>query len=57
MNTPEELNFVREVAESTGVVLDPVYRYVVIITLVELTAGAHTEKNVMALALAVYMFM
>ncbi|KAG7037073.1 putative D-cysteine desulfhydrase 1, mitochondrial [Cucurbita argyrosperma subsp. argyrosperma] len=25
MNTPEELNFVREVAESTGVVLDPVY--------------------------------
>jgi hypothetical protein len=27
MNTSEELNFVKEVAEATGVVLDPVYRY------------------------------
>jgi len=27
MNTSEELNFVKEVAATTGVVLDPVYRY------------------------------
>lgn len=28
MNTSEELKFVKEVASSTGVILDPVYRYV-----------------------------
>lgn len=27
MNTAEELKFVKEVANSTGVILDPVYRY------------------------------
>ena len=27
MNTTEELKFVKEVAEATGVVLDPVYRF------------------------------
>ncbi|XP_058227879.1 putative D-cysteine desulfhydrase 1, mitochondrial isoform X3 [Rhododendron vialii] len=27
MNTPEELKFVKEVAQTTGVVLDPVYRH------------------------------
>lgn len=30
MNTPEELKFVKEVAQTTGVVLDPVYRFDVI---------------------------
>jgi len=28
MNTSEELEFVKKVASSTGVILDPVYRYV-----------------------------
>jgi len=27
MNTSEELNFVKDVAAATGVILDPVYRY------------------------------
>lgn len=27
MNTSEELKFVKEIAEATGVILDPVYRY------------------------------
>lgn len=27
INTAEELNFVKEIAEATGVILDPVYRY------------------------------
>lgn len=27
MNTAEELKFVKEIAETTGVILDPVYRY------------------------------
>lgn len=27
INTTEELRFVKEVAEATGVVLDPVYRF------------------------------
>lgn len=27
INTEEELNFVKEIAEATGVILDPVYRY------------------------------
>ncbi|KAG9139903.1 hypothetical protein Leryth_015265 [Lithospermum erythrorhizon] len=27
MNTSEELQFVKQVAEATGVILDPVYRY------------------------------
>lgn len=31
MNTSEELTFVKEVAESTGVVLDPVYRYLFVV--------------------------
>lgn len=30
MNTTEELNFVKEIAETTGVVLDPVYRFEVL---------------------------
>lgn len=28
MNTSEELKFVKDVANATGVILDPVYRYV-----------------------------
>lgn len=27
MNTSEELKFVKEIAQTTGVILDPVYRY------------------------------
>lgn len=43
INTAEELNFVREVAESTGVVLDPVYRYVN--TLVKSIVCAHNGRQ------------
>ena len=32
MNTTEELKFVKEIAEATGVILDPVYRFDVILS-------------------------